>query len=215
MPERKRIQAKTDRTGKEETGYERLVFFSDAVMAIAITLLALEVRLPEAVTDPSQLSAALLEQAPSIGAYFLSFFVIGVFWIGHHRMFTHIVRYDSGLLWINMFFLAFIALLPFPTSVLGRFAGDTTAVQFYAGAVTLIAVFRTWIWLHAVNRKLISPKLTRQQIQRDMFLGVLTVLVFLISIFIANFNANAAMYSWIILFLIAVVQRRIFDRPEE
>ncbi len=195
----------------EETGYERLVFFSDAVMAIAITLLALEVRLPESVTTSAQLPAALLELTPQIGAYFISFFVIGTFWIGHHRMFTHIKRYNHGLLWINLLFLFLVAILPFPTSVLGRFPGNTLAVQFYAATVALIAFVRTGLWLYAINRKLIDPNLTRKQIQRDILIGVVTTLVFLVSIWIATFNANEAMYFWITLFVLAIVQRRIFE----
>ncbi len=197
---------------QEETGYERLVFFSDAVMAIAITLLALEVRLPESVTAPAQLPAALLESTPQIGAYFISFFVIGTFWIGHHRMFTHIKRYNQSLLWINLLFLFLIAILPFPTSVLGRFPGVALAVQFYAATVALIAFVRTGLWLYAVNRKLIDPDLSPEQIQRDILLGVVTILVFLVSIWIAAFNPNQAMYFWITLFVLALVQRRIFDR---
>ncbi len=200
----------TARSQKEETGYERLIFFSDAVMAIAITLLALEVRLPDAVTSPQQLPNALLEEAPQIGAYFISFFVIGTFWIGHHRIFTHIQRYNSGLLWINLLFLFLIAILPFPTSVLGRFAGDSLAVQFYAGTVALIAAVRTGLWMYAVNHKLISPDTSRKDIQRDIYLGAATVLAFVVSIGIARFNADAAMYFWTILFVLAIVQRRIY-----
>ncbi len=195
---------------KDVTGYERLVFFSDAVMAIAITLLALEVHLPDTITDPAQLPAALTDEAPALGAYFISFFVIGTFWVGHHRIFTHIKRYDPGLLWINLLFLSLIAILPFPTAILGRFAGNRLAVQLYAITVLLIATARTWIWLHAIRANLTAPNVTRADVLRDMLLGILTMLVFLVSFFIAYYNPDMAMYFWIVLFIVLIVIRRLF-----
>lgn len=69
--------------------FERIVLFSDAVFAIAITLLALEVRVPE--VDADALPQALLELLPRIGVYTLSFLIVGLYWVGHHRVFRYVV----------------------------------------------------------------------------------------------------------------------------
>jgi hypothetical protein len=96
---------------------ERMLAFSDAVMAVAITLLVLDLKLPEGVRDAG-LGPALREALPNMGAYALSFVVIGLLWIGHHEQFSHIRRVDGALIWLNLFFLLTIGLIPFVTSVL-------------------------------------------------------------------------------------------------
>ncbi len=98
-------ESSTVEADREEIGFERMVFFSDAVIAIAITLLALEIRLPDIPLTAAQLPTTLLEETPRFIAYFISFFVIGIFWLGHHRMFTYIRHYNVGLIWINLVFL--------------------------------------------------------------------------------------------------------------
>ncbi|MCA9908698.1 MAG: DUF1211 domain-containing protein, partial [Anaerolineae bacterium] len=93
-------------------GLERLIFFSDAVFAIAITLLALEIRLPpsteEALSDQALLDA-LLALGPRYLAYALSFWIIGAFWIAHHRRYRTINRYDGRLLQLNLLLLMVLA----------------------------------------------------------------------------------------------------------
>src|SRR5258707_188668 len=103
---------------RTELGLERLIFFSDAVIAIAITLLVLDLRLPEA--SGESLAAQLGDLSSSFLSFFMSFAVIGLFWEAHHRLFGFIERYDRTLLWLNLAFLFLIASLPFPTSVLAN-----------------------------------------------------------------------------------------------
>jgi uncharacterized membrane protein len=92
MP-RKQSQSKS-----QTSGLERIVFFSDAVMAIAITLLILEVRLPEGSADFSRRILALW---PKYLGYFVSFWVIALYWVAHHRCFQLIRDYDRGLINLN------------------------------------------------------------------------------------------------------------------
>src|SRR3954447_15525455 len=95
----------------------RLVAFTDGVFAIAITLLVLNFDEPNG--PDSQLLHQLTDQWPALLAYFLSFAVIGRFWIIHHRVFAVVRRLDGGLLTLNLLFLAFVVLIPFTTEVLG------------------------------------------------------------------------------------------------
>ena len=93
---------------KKEFQLERMILFSDAVFAIAITLLALEIKIPEIdkriVTDRI-LSEKLDEMIPKFVGFLVSFFIIGLYWSIHHRMFGFVVNYTRGLLWLNLFFL--------------------------------------------------------------------------------------------------------------
>jgi uncharacterized membrane protein len=111
---------------------ERLAFFSDAVFAIAITLLVIEVRLPEieAFSDAS-LRDALLSLVPKYIAFLVSFFVIGRFWIGHHMAFSHLKTCDDRLVWRNLFFLMTIAFMPFPTALISEYGGNRIAFSAY------------------------------------------------------------------------------------
>jgi uncharacterized membrane protein len=141
---------------------ERVVFFSDAVFAIAITLLVLDIRLPDDIpNNDAGLTAALRDVGPSIAAFFLSFAVIAAFWVGHMRTFRAIVRTDSRFIWLNIAFLAFIALLPFPTAVLAREGDLTAAVVLYAVYALITATLATCLWVYAASiGKLLSPLVT-------------------------------------------------------
>ncbi len=114
--------------------FERLAFFSDAVFAIAITLLVIEVKPPHGdFTSEAALGDALIDLIPNYIGFFISFFVIGRFWSGHHRYLGYLKDWDSGLVRVNLLFLMTIAFLPFPTALIGSNAGARTAIIFYCG----------------------------------------------------------------------------------
>jgi uncharacterized membrane protein len=123
----------TDKT-HDRFQLERMAFFSDAVFAIAITLLVIDVRLPEVRVDNGDaLAAALTELVPKFLGFVISFFVIGRFWIGHHRVVGHLRACDDGLIWRNLLFLLTIAFMPFPTAVISEYGGTMLGVAVYAG----------------------------------------------------------------------------------
>ncbi len=186
--------------GTDPIGLERLVFFSDAVFAIAITLLALDVRLPP---DLGELSnRALLAQLLSLGtsylAFVISFLVIGIFWIGHHRRFAYIQRYDRRLIWLNLLLLMGIAFTPFPTSVLAKY-GNSTATIFYALTMAAIGLLQLLIWLYAsANRRLVSVTTATHTIRHETLLLAVAPIVFLLSALVALFSADIARVSWLL-----------------
>ncbi len=107
------------RTGEAETG--RVEAFSDGVLAIVITLLVLDIKLPHSEGTEDALWPALIEVAPKVGAWAVSFFFVLVFWVAHHYFFQSLRCVDRGLLWLNGLFLFFISLTPFPTSLVGDY----------------------------------------------------------------------------------------------
>jgi uncharacterized membrane protein len=135
---------------QDQLGLERLIFFSDAVFAIAITLLALEIRLPAGAGsyDDVRLHAQLVGMWQEYLAFMISFLVIGTFWMAHHRKFKLIVRYDGRLMMLNLLLLMVIAFIPFPSSVLSS-NPDRTATIFYALTMALAGFMLAAIWAYA------------------------------------------------------------------
>lgn len=137
---------------------ERLAFFSDAVFAIAITLLIIEVKLPEWTpeTEPG-IAQGLADLIPQHIGFFVSFFVIGRFWIGHHRVFRRLKRVDDTLVWRNLLFLMTIAFMPFPTTLVSHYVSTRVAVGTYAAWLTLAGVFNLLLERHATQGPLAAP----------------------------------------------------------
>jgi uncharacterized membrane protein len=187
-------------TDQDKLGLERLIFFSDAVFAIAITLLALDLRLPGGGESPNnaQLLTQLLEIWPKYLAYLVSFLAIGTFWLGHHRRFRFIRRYARGLLTLNLLFLMVIAFVPFPTSVISE-SGNRTATIFYALTMILGGLMLAALWWHASwHNRLTDPDLDARQARRQFVPMLLTVALFVMSIGIAFLNESLARFSWLL-----------------
>lgn len=107
----------------------RLEAFSDGVFAIAITLLVLNIEIPE--VSYNHLSEAVLAIASKLLSYVLSFLLIGLYWIGHHFYLEHIEKVDGNLVWLNIMLLLFICLMPFPTSLLGKYPLQQLSLMLY------------------------------------------------------------------------------------
>ena len=139
---------------------ERLVAFSDAVFAIAVTLLVLEIRPP---TDFDNLLHGLAVLWPSYLAYALTFLFIGQVWANHHVMYDHILVADRVILLLNTLLLMVVAFLPFATSVLAGALrsghGLRTAVVFYGLAFDATALSFNAVWQYAVRHRLLSEAL--------------------------------------------------------
>jgi uncharacterized membrane protein len=130
------------RREENEVEFARIVAFSDGVFAIAITLLVLNLGVPENIKG-DDLDHALWAQRQDLLAYALSFAIIGRFWIVHHRFFSSVVGFDGRLLGLNLFYLGWIALFPFSAQVFGDHADDTAAIVLYAlnlAGITLVGL---------------------------------------------------------------------------
>jgi len=190
-------------------GLERLVFFSDAVFAIAITLLALEIRLPavEGNLNNADLTAALLGLWPKYLGYGISFLVIGFVWVGHHRKFRYIRDIDSNLLMLNLLLLMTIAFIPFPAAVLSEY-GNRTATIFYALVMALTGLFSTALWWYASGHEhLTGANLDARHRRKETWRTLIMSVIFLLSIGLAFFNDNLAKTSWGLIFVTSFLLR--------
>ncbi|MDH6121644.1 TMEM175 family protein [Kitasatospora sp. GAS204B] len=129
-----------DQTMTRTTDSARVEAFSDGVFAIAITLLVLNIKVPEADTG-RELWHALAGEWPSYCAYLVSFLVIGVMWVNHHTVFSYIARVDRTLVFLNLLLLLVVAALPFPTALLAQNLHHPGAAHVAAAVygVTMVA----------------------------------------------------------------------------
>jgi uncharacterized membrane protein len=144
---------------------DRLEYFSDAVLAIAATLLATELPKPETNTGLLQ---AIIKEWPSYAAFAASFLFICISWANHHNMFIYIRQTDQYLLILDILFLIFVTLQSFTTGLLARHVGkpdERTAALIYHGTLVLMTLFYNCIWWYAIrNRELLEENIDRDLI---------------------------------------------------
>lgn len=188
----------------DERGLDRLIFFSDAIFAIAITLLSLDLVLASNL-PLDEVTRRLLELWPRGLAFVITFFVIGLTWVSHHRMFRYIDRYDHRLISLNLVFLLFVAFLPFPARVLGEYDGSVAAAVLYAGTICALVLSELRVWHHAtVGRRLVDERLDERVIRTIRVRGATVASLFLLSIAIAFVSVRGAQTVWL---LAAVLMR--------
>jgi len=177
---------------------ERMIIFSDAVMAVAITLLVLDLKLPEGVTD-AQLPSVLQDSLHALWVYALSFIVIGLLWMGHHEQFSYIHRVDGVMLWLNLFFLMTIGLIPFVTSLLSDH-GNALATSLYAGTLVTTSLLSAAMWWYACRDPELAGNVTPAVRREGLVNVLLTGAVFAQSILIAvTWSVTVAQWSWLLL----------------
>ena len=143
-------------SGIEFISAERLVFFSDAVVAIAITLLALALPVPHGATSHG-IFTDLSAHRDAFLAFLISFVVIANHWHSHHRLYRHVVRIDRGVMTMNMFWLLLIVITPFATRIIA--GGGAFGARFAIYAVIQIATILTFLAMsrHIRRNRLLRP----------------------------------------------------------
>lgn len=166
---------------EKETG--RIEAFSDGVFAIAVTLLVLELKVPQLTEEAGggELWSALLNRWPSYAAYTLSFLSILIVWVNHHRLFRLIRGVDSRFLFINGLLLLVVTTIPFPTALLAEYLEKPAAwvaCAIYSGTFLALALAFNLFWRYAArsNRLLAQPLSAEQhaQISRSLMFGPIT-----------------------------------------
>jgi uncharacterized membrane protein len=194
------LDAYRDGADEGTLGFERLVFFSDAVFAIVITLLVLpltaEIELPE---GDGSLAGQVLDRWPTVLTFVVSFLVIGQFWTAHHRTFGLIGRHDTVLLWLNLAILLTVAFMPFPAALLGarEETSDAFPVVFFAASMTLTSCALTATWLYAARRGLVRGSIGRDRIRQVTMRAIVTSGLFVLSVPAALLGLPVAIAFWV------------------
>jgi uncharacterized membrane protein len=199
------------RREENEVEFSRIVAFSDGVFAIAITLLVLNLSVPEHIAG-DDLNDVLWAQRQDLLAYVISFAVIGRFWILHHRFFASVVGFDGRLLGLNLFYLGWIALLPFSSQVLGDHGGDSAAIVLYA--INLSGVILVGMLMFADARRAGLSKMPEQEVREGRRRALTISAVFLASVPLALVAPGVAPLLWLALFL-DPIGRRMWRRQAD
>jgi uncharacterized membrane protein len=189
-----------------EVEFNRIVTFSDGVFAIAITLLVLGLTVPP---HHSDLTRLLLNDQDDFLAYAISFAVLGKYWLLHHRFFSALERFDGRLMALNLIYLAFIALVPFSSQVLGDYSGRTQATVLYAINMILVSSSFYAQAIYSYRTGLVRPEARPYESRYAGPANLVVVGVFLVSIPIAFASPLAATLLWLTIFF---VSGRISDR---
>jgi uncharacterized membrane protein len=192
------------RREENEVEFARIVAFSDGVFAIAITLLVLNLGVPEHVKG-DDLNGVIWDQRQDILAYALSFAIIGRFWVVHHRFFGSVVGFDSRLLGLNLFYLGWIAFFPFSAQVFGDHAGDTAAIVLYAlnlAGITLVGMLMT-----TDARRAGLAEMSAEEAREGRRRALTVAAVFLASIPVAFLDPHIAPLLWFALFVDPIGRR--------
>lgn len=185
----------------------RLETFSDGVFAIVITLLILDIRIPE--VDYAHLGEALKTIAPRLLSYVMSFVVIGLYWIAHHNSFQLLAKTNRPFLWMNIFALLFISFIPFPTSLMGRYPFQTIPVMIYG--LNLLAVnIIGFLMLTYISRnpQLASPHFTHEVYRKKQVpMYICTNSFYVIAIILSPFVPIVSYIIYIITIILLIFLR--------
>ncbi len=197
-------------------GVDRLLALSDGVVAIAITLLVLQlnVPLPAALHHPdsaSELAGKLGKGADQLISYVISFYVIAQFWLVHHRVFRRITGQREGLAWWNFAFLFTITIMPFTSDLLGQFSSHPLAIDIFAANLQRATMATQLTVIYGSRKDLGTPE-TPQQTRAARYRVAGSVLVIAASIVLAWVNPDAAKYCWLLLAVTPGLAERLSGR---
>jgi uncharacterized membrane protein len=179
----------------ERTDLGRIMAFTDGVMAVAITLLVLNLEVPTVPKD--ELGEAIVDLIPSVIAYLLAFALVGRFWIIHHRLFETLRAFDARLMTLNLAFLSLIALVPFATDLFDRYTQEPLGVAVLGGTLGLAALSH---WLAAAYTYRHGFVHERHRAASESFarpVGLGFTLLFLLSVPVAFLSPLAATLMWV------------------
>ena len=183
----------------------RIEGLSDAVFAIVMTLLVLELKVPEVQEGAGRIQFVknFVALWPEFLNYFISFIILGVYWIGHHKQFHYIQHSDRMLLWLNMFFLMFVALIPFSTALLGTYPERHVPILFYSMNLMVVAIFLYAKWIYATNNhRLVRQNLPFRVIRRGKRKIITGIFIYLLTIAVSAYNVQI---SLLLFFLVPIL----------
>ena len=191
-----------ERYAREGSGleFDRVAFFSDAVYAIALTLLVVGIAVPSLRNggDSDEMWDVLVDLRPELVTFFVGFAVIGRYWLAHHRMCAALGAVSTTFMAVNLVYLAFVAFMPFPTALVGRYEQNIVAFAFFAVVLAIVSFLETVLFVVAERQRLLRIVISRAEQRRGLVASMLPVAVFVASIpLAAATNSTVGLLSWI------------------
>jgi uncharacterized membrane protein len=205
------------RPGDTGTRLDRITAFTDGVFAVAITLLVLDLKVPAIPSGRvgAALPGALRDLLPNFFSYTLSFVVIALYWMSHHRIFAFIIRYDRTLVRLNLLFLFAMSLIPFTTSLDSAYGSQRLAFVVYAANLAATGFLLTLLWWYATARhRLVGADLHPRTVWYQTLRALVVPVTALIGIGISLFSPNDANYGWFAAIPLFLLVGRRYRREE-
>jgi uncharacterized membrane protein len=211
----------TEDDDQDIPGIERLLALTDGVVAIAMTLLVLQLQVPvtHALSKhPDSAHAlwhALNPDASELTSYLVSFLVIAQFWMVHHRVLRGMRGHSEGLAWRNFSFLLALTLMPFTSDLIGRYGTNPVAITLFGLNLVAISLSTQWIFLYAAHHDLLTNVARSRHDERTARLRVLFVIgIVAISMALAWTEPQFAKFVWLLFLVVSPVAERISRRVE-
>ncbi|MBP7002016.1 TMEM175 family protein [Amaricoccus sp.] len=191
--------------------FDRVSFFSDAVYAIAMTLLVVELSPPEIETaDPRALLAAILASWPHIFGFFLGFLLLGRYWLAHHDFFASLRSIDRTLISINLLYLAFVAFMPYAVAMISEHEDNPVGFVVFAVCMAIISGLEVALYAVAVRGGHTRVGFSPEAVRFGYVAAGMPVVVMLASLPLAFVDPTLALLSWLVTIpLGAWIHRRI------
>ncbi|GAC1390252.1 MAG: TMEM175 family protein [Ktedonobacteraceae bacterium] len=190
----------------------RIEAFSDGVFAVAITLLVLNLQVPQITSSlvSSELVPKLGELWPKLLSYALSFVIVGIYWVAHHNTFHSINRSDRNLLWLNILLMMCIVFIPFPTALLGQYPEQQISVIVYGVTLIITGLVLQLLWWYATsNYRLVSKEIDPQLVRMAARRNLTAPFIYLLAIGISFLSVQASLILFVLVPVYYVFPGRI------
>ena len=196
----------------------RIEAFSDGVFAIVVTLLVLELRVPELVTTFTNADAlnALYNMLPKFTGFIVSFVVIAIYWVNHHQLFQSLEYADRPLLWYNNFLLFWMCFIPFPTALIGEYPLKMVPVMLFGTVMTLAGISFNMMVRHCMKADLFKKTIPRSRLNKSAKRGSIGPVVYFASIIAALFSTYISLAIFILVpILYFIPQKIVVEKDDE
>ncbi|SKB61572.1 Uncharacterized membrane protein [Soonwooa buanensis] len=199
---------------------DRMILFTDAVFAIAITLLVIDIKVPIISKNGTEedFANALMLELPKVCGFIVSFFIIGLYWFLHHKMFGYVINYTSKLIWLNLFFLFSIVLMPFTTSVYSDYSTEEHIhligpYALYAANISFTGIMQFLLLKYIYDPKnAVATELPSRENQKSALYRALAIpAIFLASLALTIITP---LYGRMLLFTIPIVMKILAPKKE-
>lgn len=207
---------------KSKFQLERLILFSDAVFAIAITLLVIDIKIPEidhSIVSDQLLGREMKHLIPRFAGFIISFAIIGLYWTVHHKIFAYADHYDNKLLWLNLIFLFSVVLMPFSSGFYGEYAAQINLLLpygFYCFNICLTGILNFLLWRYISNKKngISEQTITASRKSYGNVRSLVVPFAFMVSFFVAVFNPIVGRYMPMLIPIIMKIARKYYKKIE-
>ena len=199
-------------SGSLQLSKHRIEALVDGIFAVAMTLLVIELRLPEHLNSDAQLHEALIELLPNFGSWLVSFVVLGVFWMANHRIYSHVRQVDTSLVWWTLLMLAGASLLPFASAVNGRVASQLAQAVY--SAVMILTIAGSLMVCRHVHR---NPQLCAHPMDSGTYRAICArllglIVIALVAVAVAGLFPGSANFAFMLSFALGPLGRAVQRR---